>query len=767
MTTPRRAQLMTSHGEVELPIIRLDQRDAVGYQDDSISLITSYNQRGYLQDNLTFDGRSYLVTDVNEDIVTGVVTIRGRVLFKEDEIVEQVREMIPLTSFGHILSPYISRWNNMMTGARTEGSRPPLRFTTLVENTINSNTHPTLDQLMDILLNYGLQLHFAIRNQDIPPGFPRREFSLGWVGITPIGYVFTEKDLPTNVNYENLRMDARFFNGLFNRKMGFSVTAPSTSERHRIEYIGGTDSPTEYLREFPSQQEGVIALEARRLRDMYLRVATIEAELPYDPSWEVHDGVKTEGLPHDNWYVREIQHTIGGRDNRTRLFLNARPSFTLEQLVQGSPEPFNSTTITDFYGEVPSRPIVNLIRDSENNLLRRGGLFAFDIRPGEFGNPVTKYNIKVSRRIDGELVEEIAFTVNEKGLSNTDAVQGEREAFTTILYADSQAGEVYQVETTAVNKNGSGVASTISVVTPSAMAPEIYPNNVFVLPKAQETNLEAIVALNSLTDEQSTALDRTIYKYDEEFSWSGDTLVSLDVSQTHVIVDGMDTSLSSLVGKRSILGDLSVGPDVEIGPETTSATLELTEGALYTLVTTSFLQELPNIALDSSFSRALEYIRRPAIIAFRLVPELGSILGTILFVGNIFFTPKEHGVVWIITANGDGEELNSGLDVQWRERSSTQGSWSAYSNLDLRDNIGVDGAFNMVVVENELGTQKTWAIFDPLEDTATGQRQYRFRVETTTNSEWLETRIINLSDFTRIWLRANASVLHEPTYLDM
>ena len=753
-------------------VTRLTIRKRAGFKDTTITLLTPYED-DYTSNTITHDGIDYRVTEIVQDTNTGMATIHGRLLYDLDEIRERVQQMVQGYRVPSTLTQglWLVRWHNILTGAMRPAST--LGFHDVLNESINEDSEPTLDQLLDICLNKGLQLHYEPEN-NFPAGFPRRSFARGWLGLVPIGYVSTTRPLASNTIYQNLRLDARFFEGLFSRQISFATPAPATHLDSREIHTGGTIAPTESLRDFPTRHEGVIALEGRRLRDMYLAVGSVEAEIPYDPAWEIHDGVTTTGLPYNNWYVREVHHRVG---DTTTLFLNARPDFTLAELVQGSPEPFNTLDVRDFFGELPSAPILELRKtdDGQRDILF-GGYFAFTVKPGLLGKPITKYDVVIKRQIGNELAEEFSVTVDEKDAIRRDmrgnpVLDSDGNTIPddiTIVYNDALQATTYRVEATAVNLNGkSRSPGILPIRTPASRSPRLQVTDIVPLPKAQQGAMSAFLLRDDYTDEQREVIAQTIGSYGEDFELTGDLgrTITFGALTTIAVTGGIAT----VVGVPLISGYLATAAVTGLTPLIGVPTFGIVSSVGLVKVALALGQRgiVSGIGVTAT--------TLGPVIGISLTPIAATGVGAVILAGslvasNAIFSPEEHGIIWLVTADGDGSPISDTLMVNIRNRDNAQDSWSDWGGLGLQTSIGVNGASIEVINTNTPETQKTWLLFDPIPTVpVTGHRQFRFAfsLQNGTTSPWLESRILNLDDFTRPWFNAVGVLLHEPTYLDM
>ena len=822
--------------------------DGVGFRDDALNL--RVRRKDALQPASTASGRTasdevapnaaityrarkYRVVKVAEDGVNGQITLEAKLQYNSGNVLEAVRGILANRLLFPRLTPgstepakgaaYLNRWTDLLVrppnaAEQVSGSveliayrlRRSLRFAELLASRLDSDTPPTLQQLSDLLNANGLQLHFTFNaNTAAPYAAAPLALGFGFVAIVPIGWTRgddkTLPPFPISRGYNWQRNAALIGDGLLTRPLAFTIPEPETAAGvTRIrDYMGGDDGvlAAEDLGEYDTPHEGVIALEAQRLRDAYLGAASMQVDVPLDFSWQVHDGVDAganSGLPYRNWYVREIRHNLGARALTTTLYLNARPTFTLGEVIAQSPPPFNVVDLMNVlrWDETPPAPVISF-RESdpdingETELMIYGGWAAVDVAQPEQGRPIIDYEITLATAGSAQNV----VVLPERGESLSRPAGGVTAIFNDLL-ADSE----YQITARARNKFGfGGVSNTLTIMERMGeqSKPSIAADAITALPKAQQSPLTAALQDGNISGKLADALKETIEKQGDDIPDTGRDL-TFDVASTAIISLTSLATLGAAVGLATAAGAIGTasaatslaGISVGLGGAVLFKVKVLSAASIikaaagikaFTAVSGGALVKAGGVAFvhTSLTTSALGTVLITPAVATGIgaVVVVGIVAGS-YFVSRAVFSPSDHGIIYIVQGDGRGSPLDDDLIIA--KRTTRTGNWSG---AGIGSSIGVSGAFQGVIDSNELETQKTWVVFEPLDVGDVGQRQYAFAVKkrgvsgdwppspdsfgrTASNdfSDWRVGAVLNEADFTRVWFDDAANVLHSPTF---
>ena len=174
-----------------------------------------------------------------------------------------------------------------------------------------------------------------------------------------------------------------------------------------VVHSGGNVQPSTDIGSFQTVQEGVVELEATRLRWM-LSSTLATLRLPTtDFAVRPGDLILTPGVSatrstalfhNDRWEVSEAVYEVSTSNVSATLEIRPIPAFTLAQLYEHSPAPYNRAEPPSAF-TAPGAPTIRFAQqeDDAGNLqpVIEGGYFAFLIEPSDIGQPVFEYRVRI------------------------------------------------------------------------------------------------------------------------------------------------------------------------------------------------------------------------------------------------------------------------------------------------------------------------------------------------------------------------------------
>lgn len=280
-----------------------------------------------------------------------------------------------------------------------------------------------------------------------------------------------------------------------------------------VVHSGGNVQPSTDIGSFQTVQEGVVELEATRLRWM-LSSTLATLRLPTtDFAVRPGDLILTPGVSatrstalfhNDRWEVSEAVYEVSTSNVSATLEIRPIPAFTLAQLYEHSPAPYNMAEPPSAF-VAPGAPTIRFAQqeDDDGNLqpVIQGGAFVFLIEPSEIGQPVFEYRIRIwndSEPVTGSVSEDKA---NEYKQDLDFRVAGTtQQVVFDLAYADLS----YHIEAVAINDYGESsesnrldIAAAGGVFTPQGLVgfrndPPILIEGFTSLPKRQASLAEQL-----------------------------------------------------------------------------------------------------------------------------------------------------------------------------------------------------------------------------------------------------------------------------------
>ena len=748
------------HNELQQAVIT----DKFGNNDDTIDITfvkpdfeieRDMKIRAQIEHNgVSLDVGEYNISSYNLDIKKGgLITLRGIRFIEEDSLVDAIIGRNGLLSifpdgvdindpafafvdttepsfFLHALHPYLfTRWQTLL------GARSNIIY--YIRDRILKSSSPNYRRILSELHNYNLTIFFG----DAGPNYIKKVFDGQTISLVDYNFFHGNSAKPitrsmridyTNT-YERVESILDVDNSAFERKMIFNHPDSVNSQSVRLFEEGGSLLPQIDLGEFDNIQEGVIAMEGRRIF-LDSNVSTAQVTLPLDLSWRIRDvtEITLDRFRYNSYIVSSVKHTCGTNQNKTTLTLMKRSNPTDFDIYKSSPAPYNQQDISQEYlrGQVPSAPKLSISKDTEGNDVNTGSEFQIDIERPDRGLPLTGYRVEISQ--------------TNVGTPPTDRIEYDEiiePRLTDFIYPLALASRAYAVRVYARNINGEGPPGVIAVISPTGKSPDV---GIYEYPKRFDSTLAVINRTFELGDERT----REKIANNLEHLFIGNHTTSIRGPVGGLIIGG-GTFIALRYGGAFLLK--SVIPLSKLSSAIMRFGLNLGDRGFRSSI---FISRAITGGIGTSFR--LGRILSPVARVAGRAGVVGSVLSVLWGLGNWFFSPSQDGIILIIAGDGYGYKL---LDdqIQIDRRRTNNGRWGGWSNGIISYSSSFQfvnrggGSGIQLIDANDTETQKIWSAFHAYSSSDTSEYvQYRVTIQSNApsdNSVTLESKVLRLQDF--------------------